>query len=399
MNPDPIDEYKTCKTYFLIPENKYAQFKVYCSKKDKKDITKLKIKTRQKKHKGHNIRQVELTATSYVGIFNIPDIHNSTLIVRPKIGPIAFLQMLHYINEQDIIIQKLFAHGLEESSDFVKIFLHFLISTIYELLITSIRKGYDLINQDISFVKGRVDYLKTIRNRSKSSNQLACQYFRFNTNTLINKAIKYTLFHIKDVIPQKSTIYYREIITLLNNVDISNFNLNDFNRLTYNRLNIKYKGILEFCFLILKNQMVSLETGKFSFPAFCFNSWNIFEAFIRKILKIHCSKEYIVKKKRYYTMNESVDPDIVLKNKKTREKDLVIDVKYKENWEKNDYNEIFTFKNSIHAKKGMLLYPQKVNRQNKPEFSYEFFDFIEWGNRKEKYLEAFVEKILIYIKD
>ena len=399
MKSDTIDEYKTCEKLFLIPENQFAQFEAYCSKKDNRDITKLKIKTKQEKYKGQDIREIEITATSYVGIFNIPDIHNSTLIVRPKIGPTAFLQMLHYVNKQDIIIQNIFAHGLEESKDFVKIFLHFLIRTIYELLITSIRKGYDLVKQKSSFVKGKVNYLRSIQNRFNSSNQLVCQYFKFNNNTIINKAIKFSLYHIRDIIPQESNVYYREIITLLNSVDISNFNLNDFNRITYNRLNIKYKEILEFCLLILKNQMVSLETGKLSFPAFCFNSWNIFESFIRKILKIHCSKDYIVKKKRYYTVNESVDPDIVLKNRETRKKDLVIDVKYKEYWDMNDYHEIYTFKNSIRAKKGMLLYPQKVNRQNKPDFSYEFFDFKEWLNRKEKYLEAFTEKILAYIND
>ncbi len=400
MNPIIIEEYETCeKKYFLIPENRYSDFETYCTKKDEKKITKLKIHIRQEKFEGKDIRQVKLIATSYVGIYNIPDIENSTLIVTPKIGSIAFLQMLHYINEQDIIIQNIFAHGLEESPDFVEIFLHFLIKTIYELLITAIRKGYDLVNQDIPFIKGRVDYTKTIRHRLQSSNLISCQYYKFNTNTLINKAIKYTLLQIRDVIPPRSIINFREIMMLLNSVNISNFNLNDFNRITYNRLNMKFKNILEFCYLILKNQMVSLEKGEFSFPAFSFNSWNIFEEFIRKILEIHCSNEYFVKKKRYYTKNETVDPDIVLKNRKTRKNDLVIDVKYKESWSRGDYYQIVAFRTSINAIKGMLIYPQKIKRKNKPDYSYEFFDFKEWVNKKERYLEVFTNRIISYINN
>ena len=399
MNPLPINEYETCNKHFFIPENRYSEFETYCTKEDRKKITKLKIKPIQEKYKGKNIREVEIIATSYVGIFNIPDMDNSTLIVRPKIGSIAFLQMLHYINEQDIIIQNIFAHGLEESTDFVNTFLHFLIKTIYDLILFSMRKGYDLISQDLPFLKGRVDYLKTISHRLRSSNLIACQYFKFNYNTLINKALKYTLLQIRDVVPQKSFEYYRRILALLKIVDISNFSLKDFNRITYNRLNMKYKNILDFCWLILKNQMVSLERGVLSFPAFCFNSWNIFESFIRKILKTHCSKEYFVEKKRFQTVNEPVDPDIVLKNKSTKENDIVIDVKYKESWGRPDYNEIVAFRTSINAKKGMLIYPQKINRKNTTDYSYEFFDFNEWVSKKKQYLEIFTEKILSYIND
>jgi len=219
------------------------------------------LKTIQNKFKGKDIREVEISATSYVGIFNIPDTENSTLIVRPKIGSTAFLQMLHYTNENDIIIQNIFAHGLEESSNFVQVFVHFLIKTIYDLLLSSMRKGYDLVKEDRLFVKGKVDYIKTIEHRIKSSNLLVCQYHRFNCNTLINKAIKYTLIQIRDVISSVSIRCFREVSKLLDSVDISNFSLKDFNRITYNRLTIKFKYIIEFCSLILKNQMVSLEKG------------------------------------------------------------------------------------------------------------------------------------------
>jgi 5-methylcytosine-specific restriction endonuclease McrBC regulatory subunit McrC len=204
MNSLTIKEYKPCETHFFIPENKYSKFKAFCTKKDNKDVKKLQIKTIQKKYDGKNVREIELTATSYVGVFHIPDKDNSTLIVRPKIGSTAFLQMLHYINEQDIIIQNIFAHGMQESSDFVSMFIHFLIKTIYELLISSKRKGYDLVNRDLLFIKGRVNYLKTIKNRARSSNLITCEYFQFNSSTLINKAIKFTLLQIRDIIPPKS---------------------------------------------------------------------------------------------------------------------------------------------------------------------------------------------------
>ena len=414
MNSFTIDEYKPCKTFFLIPEDRYSQFEAYCTKKDKKEITKLIIKQIQTKYNGADIRQIELTATSYVGIFNIPDIHNSSLIVRPKIGSIAFLQMLHYINEQDIIIQNIFTHGLEESSDFVKIFLHFLIKTIYELLITSIRKGYDLVQQDISFAKGRVDYLKTIKHLLKSSNLIACQYYKFNTNTLINKAIKYTLFQIRDVIPTRSIIYFREIMTLLNPVDISIFNLNDFNRITYNRLNMKYKNLLEFCSLILKNQMVSLEKGKISFPAFCFNSWNIFEEFIRKILRSYCHKKYEVKKEFLKTEDKSLNPDIYFLNKETGNIDLVIDVKYKFTKDKKknktkkkdkDYDQIALYREAIgrlYAQgkqiNSILLYPEDMGYKDEKNIFYEFFNFRRWNDKNNEHLKDFSNKVFEYLK-
>ncbi len=351
MNVLAISEYKTCEKHFFIPEHRYSRFEVFCKKKDNKDSTKLKINPIQTKYHGENIREIELTATSYVGIFHIPDKDNSTLIVQPKIGSIAFLQMLHYINEQNVIIQNIFAHGLHESSDFVNIFLHFLIKTIYELLINSKKKGYDLVNRDILFIKGRVNYLKTIIHRARLSSLIACEYFQFNSNTLINKAIKFTLIQIRDIIPPKTITYFREILTILNDVDISGFNLSDFNRISFNRLNMKYNDILKFCVLILNNQMVSLEKGGFSFPAFCFNSWNIFETFIRKILKTHCSNKYIVKKKRYYTKNESVDPDIVLKNRKTKDNDLVIMLNIKNIGIKKITMKFFLLKNQYMLKK------------------------------------------------
>ena len=43
MNTFTIDEYKPCKKHFLIPENRYSEFETYCTKKDEKKITKLKI--------------------------------------------------------------------------------------------------------------------------------------------------------------------------------------------------------------------------------------------------------------------------------------------------------------------------------------------------------------------
>jgi len=104
-----IDEYKKCKTTFSISKQNFLQFLKFCKQRDKKKIKKLIIEPETPNEDGFT--DVSITATSYVGIFNILDRNKSTLIVKPKIGSTAFIQMLHYVDKQNIIIQNLLSHG------------------------------------------------------------------------------------------------------------------------------------------------------------------------------------------------------------------------------------------------------------------------------------------------
>ncbi len=385
-----IHEYEDCKIPFLIPLKIYQNFKAFCDRQGWRMEPKLVIREIGTPHQGK--QEVLISGTSYIGAFFIPE--NPILIIQPKVDAPAFVAMLQYVDESNIFFQDLFVEGLREDTNFVEFFISHFIKSTFSLLQRSFRRGYNSISHSLPSPKGRVDFWKTIQNRFQGSTLFACNFYQYNSNTLFHRIIKFTLLHIRELVPLKSVSDYFSTMHMLEGVDVEEFAPSEIEDTQFNRLDLPYREVIKLCKLILQNQIITLQKGVQLFPAFCFNAWEVFEIFIRKILQLHAPEEYYVEKKMYLTShNEPIIPDIVYTHKTTNSHALVIDVKYKRQFQAPDYHQIHTYLAELHARKGVLLYPEDIKKPPVKDLSYEFFDFKRWMKEKKQYIETFVQYI------
>nr|MDO8118009.1 hypothetical protein [Candidatus Sigynarchaeota archaeon] len=138
----------------------------------------------------------KVKATSYVGVFSIPG--NGTLIVKPKIGTRAFVKMLDHVSA-DVFFQDIFVEGLSEEADFVEYFIKHFVKKTCDLLLNHKRKGYQIVKARLPHVKGKVNYTKLVQ--GTLSTLVECEFYRFDSNTPINQALKFTLMAMHHAMP------------------------------------------------------------------------------------------------------------------------------------------------------------------------------------------------------
>jgi len=88
------------------------------------------------------------------------------------------------------------------------------------------------------------------------------------------------------------------VIFGFNKVDYIEINKNHFRNLKYNKMNNYYYIMMKICELILSNQMLSEDSGKYEFMDLFNDDKNmntVFELFINKFYQQELPKEYKVK--------------------------------------------------------------------------------------------------------
>lgn len=397
-DPLVIPEYRTTQRRFKVSRDAFAGFKAFCESSDEslppeKRVQKLKIKDFRDPSDG--TVDFRLKATSYVGVFSIPQ--NVPLIVTPKIRTESFVHMLQYIDESNLIIQDIMTQGLKASGEFVDLFLGAFLNTTRQLLQADLRRGYSSQTRDLPHLKGRVHLPRTVQNFAQGTLQLRCSFHSFDLNTPLLKYIKYTLHQVRGLVPAQHHAKYAAIRTFLAGVDLVGFHPRDRQRIHFHRLNQNYKPVIDLCDLLLKNQLVTMALGARAFPAFCFNSWNVFEAFTRKVLQTYAPASLAVFK-RSYTFDREINPDVVIEDRTTGAVGLVIDVKYKRAFNRNDYYQVRSYLSDLKCPRGVLLYPRKIKEPSSKQVLHEFFSFKAWERDGVKYLREFARKIFSLVQ-
>ena len=265
-------------------------------------------------------------------------------------------------------------------------------------------KNYILIEEDLSMLKGKIDFSKSIKTNVINQKRLICQYDILSTNILFNQIIKSTLNklinykNIDEELKNKLIILSRYFIKI-KDIKINN---NTFKSLKYHRNNIHYKFIINICKLVYNNLILDKNYNENSGRFYIDKNENktmhrIYEKFVLNYYKINY-QNFTVKSKpiKWQIKNDNFNfipnmkTDITIYNK---EKCLIIDTKfYKEILKEHKGKkmirpshiyQIYAYMNNIKFKrnkniKGILLYAgtnEIINKNyQKEKFDYKIQD-------------------------
>lgn len=183
----------------------------------------------------------------------------------------------------------------EKMKNIYDLFAIVLYIRLKELLQEGSYNEYVGYNEDLPYIKGRVDILNTIRTSSlKTKNRVICNFEDYSENNLINKIIKTTIRYLLNCdIINRNRMRLRQLYYSFENVDcINNPKQIIWDNITFNKLNDKYEVIIKICKYILNDLIMDKENEKETFSKIDDNQkyHTLFEKFIRNYLRIYFTK-------------------------------------------------------------------------------------------------------------
>ncbi|MDD2871575.1 MAG: hypothetical protein PHS49_06305 [Candidatus Gracilibacteria bacterium] len=279
-----------------------------------------------------------IKAKQYVGIVKV---NNKNIQVLPKIfgennDSIIknLLYMLSYtkklkIKESDI------AH-LGQIQDLFEIFIYIFAKELLELLRKDFKKNYNLIEENSSFLKGKLLFSQHIKNNLFNKSKFFVEYEKMDENILLNIFLNSVCNKLIKITNSKSNFkLLSKCVFILKDIDTKIFkSVNQLNNLKFNKQNKEYKEVFGLAKLLYFGNSPDFSSNLEDNFSILFDMNVLFEEFIAEFIKKN-ENEFGIKSitsqstSKYVFNNNKflLKPDIILDfESNTR---LIIDTKYK----------------------------------------------------------------------
>ena len=227
------------------------------------------------------------------------------------------------------------AEEFENVGDILSVILFKMVS---KQMKRGIIKKYIVEQSETEALKGKINISESIKLRTKNKNKLHCEYDRLSINNYLNSIIKTTikiLILSKDISEQNRKNLKR-IMFLFSDVDLIEVEKIKWRGIAYNRNNKSYVAIINICYLILNDLLISTDDGEYRLAKFLSEKkmYSLYEKFVLKYYQKHYPNLHPRASKIKWNLDDEVDQflpemktDITLK---CRDKILIIDTKYYE---------------------------------------------------------------------
>jgi len=268
-------------------------------------------------------------------------------------------------------------------SDFFEVLIYLFSKYTRDLLSSSIYQQYEEVNNELSFIKGRLNTNKYINeNLSKGKwHKLHCTYDAFIFDNEFNRIIKYVttlLFNATSSQDNKKNL--REILFILDEVSDERATAEQCARISFNPMFGEFEIVRDYCQLFLTNCISFDYKNDLKLFAFLLPMEYLFEDFIFGFIekeiesvsaKAQRSDTYLDEAKTF-----NLKPDLFLK---TQEKSLIADTKYKiiysddsdpkKGISQNDLYQMLAYAIRFEVDEIILFYPNTVkgNQENSTE--------------------------------
>ena len=160
--------------------------------------------------------------------------------------------------------------GDEKFDNIYNVMAYILNMFLDKLIKRGFYKGYITLEEDLSVLKGKINFSKSIKRNTINYKKLVCSYNILSNDILFNQIIKSTLNKLINYKNIDNDIL--EKLIRLNHyfIKIKNINVNSrtFKSLKYNRNNMHYKIIINICKFIHKHLIVNKNSDEYSFIDF-----------------------------------------------------------------------------------------------------------------------------------
>ena len=285
----------------------------------------------------------QLKSNKYVGVIHFED---QTINLLPKIFYDASKQTLDtdvkVINSHVLwwlsYCRKLkfpnYQTGLNsEQADFFEILIYLFSKYTKELLSSSIYQKYVEVENELSFVKGRIDFNSYITNNlSRGRNhKVSCVYDSFEMDNNFNQCIKHVaklLLSASKDNQNKRNLY--DILFLLDEVSDAPISADECRKIVFNPMLTSFETVRDYCVLFLENSVSFNYKNSLKLFAFLLPMEYVFEDFLFGFIdrEIECVNPEGQAKGTYLDESKTfgLKPDLILD---LGHKKIIADTKYK----------------------------------------------------------------------
>lgn len=273
----------------------------------------------------------------------------------------------------------------------LEIFITVFCKDLKEILKKGIKKSYIRKSENLNVYKGKINFSEHIKKNIASKHKFFVDYSEFSLNIPENRILKSAcMYLIKQTEIDENKKVLRQMLVELDDVEPC-LNLDkDIQDKQINRLNLYYERPLKYAEFFLKKQSFMPKRGTSKLPALLFPLNEMFEDYIKSILRkkdiifnYQYSKHYMIKEKtskKPTLFNLKMD-FIIFNNNKA----LIMDAKWKElscsedklNVSQADLYQLFSYseaiknlEDSIAEVEIALLYPKTNQFHNTIEWYY-----------------------------
>jgi 5-methylcytosine-specific restriction enzyme subunit McrC len=290
------------------------------------------------------------------------------------------------------------------NSDFFEVLIYLFSKYTRDLLSSSIYQQYEDINNELTFIKGRLNVNEYINNNLSTGrwHKLNCTYDAFVFDNEFNQIIKYVatlLFNNTSSIDNKKKL--REILFILDEVSDVRATAEQCARIKFNPMFGAFETVRDYCQLFLSNCISYDYKNELKLFAFLLPMEYVFEDFIfgfisKEIEKVSAEAQI---KNNYLAESEEgkifrLQPDLWIK---TEDKSIIADTKYKivysseedpkKGISQSDLYQMLAYAVRFKVDEIILFYPNTISQNQENETSLSIKDAL--ANDKEILIRAF----------
>lgn len=357
-----------------------AKKKLYITEK-----TICQLERLNKEQKFVEIYRRKIKALNYAGVAKVGSV---TIEILPKfliggnleeIKPRVMsnlLQMLKYTRRLNV--KEVEFAELDVKSDFFEVFVYLFAKNLLNLLKVQQDRGYVRRYDELKFVRERIDTRKYGANPAKL-HRIPCIYHERSMDTPINRTLKYTTYLMLKLV--RSIENYRllkQIISILDPVELTPVNPDLIRRISFSRLNAEFEPFVNFCQMFLRGCSLTLQASNVEFFSLMIPMERLFEEFIGEVIRSNpeivpenVRNGILIQRRIGYLATKNgkrqfeLRPDIRLEGIDK----AIVDTKYKllSVKEKNygvsqqDLYQMYAYCKESGAKKCLLIYPEGLN--------------------------------------
>ncbi|VFJ14517.1 protein of unknown function [Candidatus Nitrosocosmicus franklandus] len=193
--------------------------------------------------------------------------------------------------KQDLSYQK------ENENIMFELIVADLLRRVEDLCRKGISKKYYDTEENLSYVKGRILIKENLKYNLVYKNKMYCRYSDFGPDTVENRIIKYTLYHLSQIYFTNPDLY-RKAKRLLHYFEpVSLISYSKFPTIIFDKLTFHYRTIVTLCDLVISNSSLYVEKrGEVKFSSFLVDMDKLFEKFVYRLLESNLKEKGLCKK-------------------------------------------------------------------------------------------------------
>jgi 5-methylcytosine-specific restriction enzyme subunit McrC len=307
----------------------------------------------------------------YVGIASLSD--ETQVIVHPHIPIANVLELTCYAYELEPPEKWLIEDARLDDVGPAEWLAFLLTREVEKLLSMGLRYGYREVEEDLPYVRGRIDF-GALRWGESNPGLVPCRFEDFVLDTVENRILRGILELLSgSLLSDGCRRRLRSVLAAFGRVKLVRPSTLMFHRVALTRMTSYYEPALRLCRLVLESAGIELDEGDVATPGFFFSMADVFEKSIERALREEFGAQNVHHQPEYNDRIRVVDgepaipvtfrPDNVVGPRDAPW--LVIDAKYKnpvvehygDRFHSSDLYQAFTYAAALDATT-VLVYPR-----------------------------------------